>query len=159
MIEDICLSDILLESAKEIFETMIFMDLAEVTEPDQDIEGDALLGSITFRGSLEGCLSICCGTSCAQSIARNMLGIDADDELTEEDTCDAIGEVANMVMGSVKKRMADNFGDLQVSIPSVVSGKELKNNLGDIAKKVSTRINIEDEYVSELSLLYRENQK
>ena len=159
MIEDICLSDILLESAKEIFETMIFMDLAEVTEPDQDIEGDALLGSITFKGNLEGCLSICCGTPCAQSIARNMLGLDADDELTEEDTCDAIGEVANMVMGSVKKRMADNFGDLQVSIPSVVSGKELKNNLGDIAKKVSTRINIEDEYVSELSLLYRENQK
>ena len=159
MIEDICLSDILLESAKEIFETMIFMDLAEVTEPDQDIDGDALLGSITFRGNLEGCLSICCGTACAQSIARNMLGLDADDELTEEDTCDAIGEVANMVMGSVKKRIADSFGDIQVSIPTVISGKKLKNNLGDETTKISIMVNIEDEYVAELSLLYRKNPK
>lgn len=159
MIENVCLNEMLLESAKEIFETMIFMDLTEATEPDQIVEGDALLGSITFKGSIEGCLSICCSTACAQSIAQNMLALDADDEITEADTCDAIGEVANMVMGSVKKRMADSFGDLQVSIPSVVSGKELKNNLGDAAKKLVTKINIEDEYVSELSLLYRENPK
>lgn len=157
MIENICLNEMLLESAKEIFETMIFMDLAEITEPDKGIEGETLLGSITFRGNFEGCFTICCSTSCAQSIARNMLGLDIDDELTDEDTCDAIGEVSNMVMGSVKKRMADTFGDLQVSIPTVVSGKELKNNLGEMARKISTMINIEDEYVAELSLLYREN--
>ena len=157
MIENICLNEVLLESAKEIFETMIFMDLTEVTEPDKDIEGETLLGSITFKGSLEGCLTICCSTSCAQSIARNMLGLDTDDELTDEDTCDAIGEVSNMVMGSVKKRVSDSFKDIQVSIPSVISGKELKNNLGDVAKKISTMVNIEDEYVAKLSLLYREN--
>lgn len=159
MIENICLNKTLLESAKEIFETMIFMDLIEATEPDQSVEGEALLGSITFKGDLEGCLTICCSVTCAQAIARNMLGLDADDELAEEDTCDAIGEVANMLLGSVKRLLADSFGDLQVSIPSVVSGKELKNNLGDIAEKVSIIINIEDEYISELSLLYREKQK
>jgi len=159
MIENICLNEVLLESAKEIFETMIFMDLTEITEPDKGIEGESLLGSITFKGDLEGCLTISCSISCAQSVARNMLGLDTDDELTDEDTCDAIGEVSNMLMGSVKKRIADDFGDIQVSIPSVISGRELKNNLGDAAKKISTTINIEDEYVVELSLLYRETQE
>ncbi len=157
MIEQVCLNEVLIEGAKEVFETMVFMDLAEATEPDQNIEGWALLGSITFKGSLEGCLAICCSVPCAQAIAINMLGIDTTEQLTEEDTCDAIGEITNMIMGSVKSRLLEKVGNLEVSIPSVVGGRELKNNLGDGAEKVSVKVNIEDEYVAGLSLLYRES--
>ena len=156
MIDLISLNEVLLESAKEIFETMVFMDLAEATEPDQAIEDWALLGTITFKGVIKGCLAFCCSVPCAQAIAINMLGIDTTEEIAEEDTCDAIGEIANMVMGSVKRRLAESAGNLEVSIPSVVSGRELRNNLGEVAQKASVRINIEDEYVAELSLLYQE---
>ncbi len=159
MIELVSLNETLLESAKEIFETMVFMDLAEATEPDQNIEDWALLGTITFKGTIKGCLAFCCSVPCAQAIAINMLGIDTTEEIAEEDTCDAIGEIANMLMGSVKKRLTENVGNLEVSIPSVISGRELKNNLGDGAQKTSVKINIEDEYVAELSLLYKENSK
>lgn len=158
MIEQVCLNEVLIESAKEVFETMVFMDLAEATEPDQNVEGWALLGSITFKGSLEGCLTICCNTSCAQAIAINMLGIDTTERLTEEDICDAIGEIANMIMGSVKSRLLENIGNLEVSIPSVVGGRKLKNNLGDGVEIISVKINIEDEYVAVLSLVYRESE-
>jgi len=157
MIEQVCLNDVLIESAKEVFETMVFMDLAEATELDQDIEGWTLLGSITFKGSIEGCLAICCSTHCAQAIAINMLGMDTTAELTKEDTCDAIGEIANMVMGSVKSRLLEKVGNFEVSIPSVVSGRELKNNLGDGTERTSVKLNVGDEYVTELSLLYRES--
>jgi len=157
MIEQVCFNEVLIESAKEVFETMVFMDLTEATEPDQNVEGWALLGTITFQGSLEGCLAICCGTACAQAIATNMLGIDTNEKLTEEDTCDAIGEIANMIMGSVKSRLLENVGNLEVSIPSVISGHELRNSLGEGAEKISVKVNIEDEYVAELSLLYRES--
>ena len=159
MIEQVCFDKVLIESAKEVFETMVFMDLAEATEPDQNVEGEALLGSITFKGSLEGCLAICCSTPCAQAIAINMLGMDTTEELSEEDTCDAIGEIANMVMGGVKSRLIETTGNLEVSIPLVTSGHELKNRLGEGAVKVSIKVNIGDEYVAELSLLYRENSK
>ncbi len=158
MIEQICFNETIIESAKEVFETMIFMDLTEATEPDQHIEeGEVLLSSITFKGNIEGCLGICCSTSCAQAIAINMLGIDTADELTEEDTYDAIGEIANMVMGSIKSRLLEKVDNLEVSIPFVVSGRELKNNLGEKTEKIMVKVNIEDEYVAELSLLYREN--
>lgn len=157
MIEQICLNETVIESAKEVFETMIFMDLTEATEPDQNIEGEVLLSSITFKGNIEGCLGICCSVPCAQAIAINMLGIDTADELTEEDTYDAIGEIANMVMGSIKSRLLEKVDNLEVSIPFVVSGRELKNNLGEKTKKIMVKVNIEDEYVAELSLLYREN--
>ncbi len=85
------------------------------------------------------------------------IAIDKIEEIDEEDICDAIGEIANMVMGSVKKRLAESAGNLEVSIPSVVSGRELRNNLGEGAQKASVRINIEDEYIAELSLLYQDN--
>lgn len=159
MIDQVCLNDALLEGAKEVFETMIFMDIKESFEQDLDIEDWALLGSITFKGNLEGCLAICCNVFCAKAITINMLGIDTTEEPSEEEICDAMGEVANVIMGSVKARLHDSIGNLEVSIPSVVSGRKLENNLGDGASKILVKLNIEDEYAAELSLLYRESSE
>jgi len=158
MVDQICINETLLDGAKEVFETMVFMDLAEATEPDQKIEGWALLSSITFKGPFEGCLAVCCNVDCAKAIAVNMLALDLE-EVGEEETCDAMGEIANMVMGSVKARLQNEIGNVEVSIPSVVSGRSLQNNLGDGSVKLLTRINIQNEYVAELSLLYREGRK
>jgi len=157
MIEQICLNEVILESVKEVFQTMVFMDLTEAVEPDESVEGWALLGSITFKGSLEGCLAVSCSTQCAQAITMNMLGIDTAEELTEEDTCDAVGEIVNMIMGGVKSRLQGKMGDLEVSIPSVVSGRQIRSSSGDNWRKTSTKVNIEGEYLAELSLLYRES--
>lgn len=159
MIEQAVLGDALLQGAKEVFETMVFMNLEESSEFDLTIDGQALSGSIIFKGSLEGCLGFCCGISCAQAIAMNMLGIDVTEEINEEEICDAVCEVTNMVMGCFKSRAADRVGNLQVSMPSVVSGRELKNNLGEGATRILVRVNIGDEYIAELSLLYRESSE
>ncbi len=155
MVEQIVMEETLLMSAKEVFETMIFMDLQESSEPDQTMQGNALLGSITFKGSIEGCLTICCSVPCAQNIAANMLGMDPTEDISYEEISDAMGEVTNMVMGSVKSRLKSGFCDLQVSIPIVISGQELDNSLSDDASKVSVRVSIDEEYIARFSLLYR----
>jgi len=159
MVDDICISDVLLAGAKEVFETMVFMDIAEVPEPDRKIEDDAMLGSITFKidfeGNMQGCLTICCSMSCATTIAANMLGMEPTEEISEAEVRDAIGEVTNMVMGSVKTRVQDKVGNLQVSIPTVVSGRDLEYSLGDGASKVSVIVSLEDEYIADISLLCR----
>ena len=54
MINTTCFKEALLESAKEVFETMIFMDLEQSYEQEEEIEGEALLGSVTFEGSIDG---------------------------------------------------------------------------------------------------------
>lgn len=160
MIEQVCFDEVLIESAREVFETMVFMDIAEDAASDNDkIEGWALLGTITFSGELEGCFAICCSTPCAQAIAMNMLGIDSADQVSEEEVCDAIGEIANMVMGSIKARLIEKIGNLNVSIPSVISGRELRNNLGEGSVEISRQVTIEDEYLTKLTLLYREKTK
>ncbi|MFA5239025.1 MAG: chemotaxis protein CheX [Phycisphaerae bacterium] len=159
MIGQICLDELLLESAKEVFETTAFMNLTETAEPDRnDVEGWALLGSITFKGSLEGYLAINCKVSCAQAIAANMLRVTTE-QLTEEDTCDAVSEIANMIMSGVKKRLLGSLGNIEISIPSIISRREIKNHLSNSAEKISVKVNIEDKYVAELSLLCEENFK
>jgi chemotaxis protein CheX len=157
MITTISLKDILLDSAKEVFETMAFMALEEIVDDTPEMGNAALLGTITFKGPLEGCLGICCGFECARSIAANMLGLDPDEEISEADVDDAVGEVANMIMGAVKARILDEIGNVEVSIPSVVQGLELRNSLGERASELAVNVNLEEEHCIRLSLLYRES--
>ena len=159
MIDQIAISDVLLDGTKEIFETMIFMDLEPVENQDRDIEGDSLLGSITFTGDLEGCVSICCSTNSAATIAANMLGLDEPEELSEEEVCDAVGEVTNMIMGSVKARPADIAGNVEVSIPSVVSGRSLESTLGEKASRTSVMVSLSEQHIAELSMFWRNRAK
>jgi chemotaxis protein CheX len=150
------LRDSVLDGAKEVFETMIFMALEEVADQTWEMEDVTLLGTITFKGSLEGCLGICCGMNCARTIAANMLGMEPDEEISEDDINDAVGEVANMVMGAVKARIQDEVGNVEVSIPSVVQGMELRNSLGERANELVVDASLEAEHNIRFSLLYRE---
>jgi chemotaxis protein CheX len=157
MLTTVSFKDALLGSAKEVFETMVFMALEESVEETRITDDATLLGSITFKGDLEGCLGVCCGWACARSIAANMLGMDPTDELSEDDISDAIGEIANMVMGAVKSRLQNDIPTIEVSIPSVVQGRELKNSLGEGAGKVTITVSVEEEHTMEFSLLFRES--
>lgn len=158
MVDELCMNTSLLDGAKEVFETMIFMDLEENADIEHDIDEDSLLGSITFKGDIEGCLTICCGLHSAKVIASNMLGLEESEDIAEDDICDAMGEVANMVMGSVKSRIQDSVGNIEVSIPSVIRGRHLANSLGEHSQKVLLKVHIEGEYPAEFSLLYKEKK-
>jgi len=159
MVSEVCLGDALFEGAKEVFETMVFMNIEKSVEPEPRIADATLFGSITFKGSIDGCLGLCCSLSCARTIAGNMLGLDAAGKLSEDDITDAVGEVVNMVMGSVKSRIQADVGNIEVSIPSVVTGRYLTNSLGDGATRVTAKVSIEEECDAELSLLYRDNSR
>ena len=156
MIDEICLNETLLAGAKEIFETMIFVNFEESSEQDDIIEGDSLLGSITFKGGIEGCFAICCSAPCAKTIALNMLAMDPSEELGEAEISDAIGEVTNMIMGGIKSRILEAVGNVEVSIPVVTSGQGLENSLGEGAIKASVKVKLDNKYIAEMSMLYRE---
>ena len=159
MVTTVSLRDALLDSAREVFETMVFMAMEDASDDTTSLGETTLLGSITFKGNLEGCLGVCCDEACAQAIAANMLGMLSPDELGENDVSDAMGEIANMVMGAVKARIQNDVGSVEVSIPSVVQGRELKNSLGEGAGQAKVRVNIEEQFRAEFSLLYREGNK
>jgi hypothetical protein len=71
MITTMSLRDSLLDSAKEVFETMAFMALEEVADEQEGpgLENETLLGTITFKGDLE-----VCWPSAAAAAARERSG-------------------------------------------------------------------------------------
>ena len=158
MIDELCLNETLLISSKEVFNSMISENI-EFCENEQDIGGDTFLGSITFKGTLEGCLTICCNGSCAKTIALKMLAMELSEKLNEEEVCDALGEVTNMIMSNIKSRLQNTINNLAVSIPTVVTGQKLQNSLGEGATRTLVKVKLENKYIAELSMLYREALK
>jgi CheY-specific phosphatase CheX len=88
-----------------------------------------------------------------------MLAMDPSEELSEAEISDAIGEVTNMIMGGVKSRILDAVGNIEVSIPIVTSGQGLENSLGEGAIKASVKVNLDNNYIAEMSMLYRESSE
>jgi chemotaxis protein CheX len=155
MIEQKTYHETVLDAAKEVFETMIFMEIEPAAETAADWTAHSLLGTITFKGDMEGCLGISLADSCAKTIARNMLALDPDSPVSDQEVCDAVGEVANMVMGSIKHRLQDACPDIAVSIPTVISGRELSSSLGEGTEKVAVPVCLNEEDTAVFTLLYR----
>ena len=91
-----------------------------------------------------------------RSVAHKNLDFLFGDELSEDEVCDAVGEITNMVMGSVKSRIQIETGEVMVSIPTVVRGQKLASSMGDGASRVVVKVNAEDEHIIEFLFMYRE---
>lgn len=59
------LREALFAGAKEVFETMIFMPLEPCADAVTLPVAESILGTVTFKGGLEGCMGICCTMACA----------------------------------------------------------------------------------------------
>ncbi len=156
MLQTVSLDQVVVDAAKEVFGTMIFMDIEQCESLPQPIEGKALISAISFKGSMEGCLAIHLPESCAKTIAANMLGLDSAEALSISEICDAVGEVANMTMGSIKTRLQATINDIQVSIPTVITGQEMNSNSGDNFSRISCYAMLDAQYPIVFNLLYRQ---
>lgn len=151
------LQQALINSSKQIFETMAFMELEKADEQDSRIENDeALMGLITFTDGVEGCLTITCSDKCAKNIAVNMLGLDPEDNVSSADKEDALGEMTNMVMGMVKSQMEELYKDIKISVPTIVRGRSLKNYLGERQQEASATLETEEKDLIKTNLLFRQ---
>lgn len=142
---DSALENIMLESAKEVFETMIFLPLEETAEQDKEIEqSKSLICSITFTGRWEGCFLAQCRMESAERIAKGMLMMEPGESVEEGEIRDAFGEMVNMIIGGIKARLSDTIGELKISIPSTVTGQPLEPMLGKVVERVDLTTRVED---------------
>lgn len=147
-------SDILALAAQEVFGTMVFLDLQSVAECHRHWSGDSVLGCITFGGAVEGCFTFSCTAEGATAIAQSMLGLSPTDVLTPREIQDAMGELANMVMGNLKSLVVGIFGDIQISIPTVIRGQNLEHGLGEESQAIYLGVTLSETYPAELSLCW-----
>lgn len=115
----------IVESTKSVFQTMISMDVESGTpfyEDERMIKTD-IMALVGFTGEYNGTISIFCHFNMALKIASNMLGMPLD--VINGDVKDAVGEVANMIAGNVKTKLAETFGEMTLTIPLVIAGNSL----------------------------------
>ena len=107
--------------AADIFAAMLGLEL----KPNSPIESHppeerVLTGCVQVTGDWSGAITVQCADRVARRAAALMFAMD-DEELTDEEVSDTIGELANMTGGNVKSLLP---GDCQLSLPSVTSGRD-----------------------------------
>lgn len=113
----------IVETTEEIFNTMIFMEVtaeSPLTQGKQAI-GCHISAMIGLTGGFSAMLGIHCPEAVGLAIAGAMLGMEIEE--IDADVKDALGEIANMVAGGVKERFADENINLELAIPTAISGK------------------------------------
>jgi chemotaxis protein CheX len=115
-------------ATKEVFSSMVMMDLQDQYPLDKSVTNlhCSITGMVGLAGIYTGILSIHCPQSLAICITSNMLGMEIDE--VGEDVCDALGEIANMLGGHVKQVFSKGGLDLNLSIPTVISGEHYTVN-------------------------------
>jgi chemotaxis protein CheX len=97
----------------------------EVTAEDGSQEAnDGVVSFIGLAGDWTGAGSLNCSPTLACRVCSSMLMCEA--TAVNEEVLDAIAELTNMIIGSVKTDMEAHLGPLGLSIPTVVFGRNFK---------------------------------
>ena len=153
--KDLCNPGTLRSSISEVFDSMIFMEVSPESDLCENLEEQyCIMGSISFTGIFEGSLSFRCSMECAKEITMNLLAFEDEEEMEESDIPDAIGEVANMTMGTIKSKLYEYMGEISVSAPTVITGAGLVNRLRAGEVKLSATLCVNGKYCIQTCLLY-----
>lgn len=110
------------DSVDEIVSTMLFVPINPVatSEDSPNIEAD-ISAIVALSGYLKGGVRLGSPAETATALAGALMG----EELEEinADVEDAFGELANMITGGIQTRLASEFGEINLSPPFVITGK------------------------------------
>lgn len=98
------------EDLLQIVDDVLSSFAGETSSVDEPPAADGARAGVTagihVSGAWNGSVMLSCSTAYAYAVAAAMLDVAAD-EVTDADVSDAIGEVANMIGGSVKALMPE----------------------------------------------------
>ncbi len=115
------------QSAAQVFSTMLGSELGSgefSVEKGTPEVNDGVVSFIGLAGSWAGTGSVSCSPTVACRICSLMLMTES--TAVDEEVLDAVAELTNMVIGSVKTDLEGQLGPLGLSIPTVVFGKNFR---------------------------------
>lgn len=125
MIED--LEQLIGFSVGEVFGTMLNFSVQPLVPQQSLANGDAhVASSVGFIGRLTGVIYLYTTCSFARRITSGLLGLSEAEIEGDEMVNDAMGELANMVVGHLKSRLSDRGIPCVLTIPSIVRGQNFK---------------------------------
>ncbi len=106
----------------------------ELATTSLGLEEGSVVAEQPFRSSMGSCIALVGNESSMQigmggsaencmKLARALFGLEPEEEdPSEQDLADALGEMANVVAGSLKTRMRDHAASMQLGLPIVMHG-------------------------------------
>jgi chemotaxis protein CheX len=120
----------------EVFETMVFKSLTACPPLGGAAARPAsnVVSTVAFAGHRRGLVAFHSSLGAAREIAGAMLGVPL--EAVGADMPDAIGEIANMIAGSFRTKLAATEPASAISVPSVTIGSDFCTRYGGNVRRV-----------------------
>jgi len=137
-------SQTIIESTQEIFSSMIMLDVTP-GEPfirSHNMLKNSISGLIGLAGTTKGMLAIHLPNAAALAVTTAFLGMEVEE--IDEDVRDAVGELANMLAGSVKSALDPKGSDIKLSMPSAVYGEEYSVDCLAHAQSITVPFQLEE---------------
>lgn len=107
---------------------MMMVEPTEVSSTVFSDGEDLYLGSTEFHGVMHGSIKVLCGHPFMNCLCRNLLGLSEDEEISEEQSQDALKELMNVFCGNF---LTQTYGDdtvFDLVYPEVVHPSEEEKN-------------------------------
>ena len=117
------LLDSLVSATEEVFDTMLAIPLTARPPVTGPLEVPAnVVATVAFAGHRKGLVVVYSSLAAARHITSSMLGIPLHD--VNGEVPDAMGEIANMVAGTFRNRLAAVEPASDISVPTVTIGTD-----------------------------------
>jgi chemotaxis protein CheX len=134
------------DAAANVFSMMLGAELGEGEvsyEAAMPEPSDGVVSFIGLAGAWAGTGSFTCSPTLACRICSLMLMTESTS--VNEEVLDAVAELTNMIIGSVKTDLEKQLGPLGLSIPTVVFGRNFRTKSAGSSEWIVMRFNWEGE--------------
>jgi len=125
-------------AAQEMFVSMMGAEVQLLPEPDAGRSDvfDGVLSLIGLAGAVAGSGALICSSEVACDLSSRLLMSECPQ--VDAQTLDSVGEITNMIVGGLKNLIEPYTGELRMSVPTVIHGKNifLRNSQADMAVAV-----------------------
>ncbi len=135
----------LVTATEEVFETMVFKPLVRVP-PAAGPRQSGVVASVAFAGHRRGMVSIHSSLAAARDITGAMLGMPC--ETVNGEMPDAMGEVANMVAGTFRNKLAAVEPASDIAVPMVTIGSDFTTKYSHAVRRAECAFEMEGHCVS-----------
>ena len=134
------------QATVNVFSTMLGTQLDEgeaSLENGTPEANDGVVSFIGLAGSWAGTGSVTCSPTLACRICSQMLLCES--TAVNEEVLDAVAELTNMIIGSVKTELEQQLGPLGLSIPTVVFGRNFRTKSAGTSEWIVLKFHWEGE--------------
>ncbi len=127
----------------EVFSTMVGVSVFP-TAMELHCTATQLASIVGIAGAVRARCVLRCSQTASHKLASHMLGAAPEDLHSSTTTCDALGEICNIVAGSFKAKIGLG-ATCMLSLPTVVMGRNYSFHSANISEKLELTVSFEGE--------------